>query len=74
MANHSASGAAANADALVAQNLADAASAEGMTQTPIREADGLTGNTIAPAEAEHHAQPRWVSIRPAGWRLPPWSC
>lgn len=46
MANHSASGAAANADALVAQNLADAASAEGMTQKPIREGDGLTGNTV----------------------------
>lgn len=67
MANHSANGAAASADALVAQNLADAASAEGMTQKPIREGDGLTGNTVAPAEAEHAVSPKALGFDSTGW-------
>ncbi|WP_294273373.1 hypothetical protein [uncultured Sphingomonas sp.] len=67
MANHSATGALVNGDAQVAQNLADAASAEGMTQKPIRQGDGLTGNTVAPAEAEHVASPTALGFDSTGW-------
>jgi F-type H+-transporting ATPase subunit b len=67
MANHSASGVLANGDALVAQNLADAASAEGMAQKPIREGDGLTGNTVAPGGAEHAASPTALGFDSTGW-------
>jgi F-type H+-transporting ATPase subunit b len=68
MANHSANGVLANGDALVAQNLADAASAEGMAQKPIREGDGLTGNTVAAAETEHHApSPTALGFDSTGW-------
>ncbi|MBB3880740.1 hypothetical protein [Sphingomonas pseudosanguinis] len=68
MANHSAGGALTNGDALVAQNLADAASAEGMAQRPIREGDGLTGNTVAAAETEHHAaSPTALGFDSTGW-------
>ena len=67
MANHSANGVLTNGDALVAQNLADAASAEGMAPRPIREGDGLTGNTVAPAEAEHHASPTALGFDSTGW-------
>ena len=67
MANHSANGVLTNGDALVAQNLADAASAEGMAPRPIREGDGLTGNTVAPAEAEHHASSTALGFDSTGW-------
>jgi len=71
MANHSANGVLANGDALVAQNLADAASAEGMVQKPIREGDGLTGNTVAPGGvehgAEHAASPTALGFDSTGW-------
>lgn len=67
MANHSATGALVNGDAQVAQNLSDAASAEGMSQKPIREGDGLHGNTAAPAGAEHVASPTALGFDSTGW-------
>ncbi len=56
---------AARGDALVAENLADAATATGLTERPIKGGDGLEGHA---ATTEHHvASPTALGFDSTGW-------
>ncbi|WP_298090696.1 hypothetical protein [uncultured Sphingomonas sp.] len=57
----------ANGSALVAENLAGAASAEGLEPHAVRGGEGLHGSTTEPGGAEHVASPTAFGFDSTGW-------
>ncbi|GGB36735.1 hypothetical protein GCM10011380_27660 [Sphingomonas metalli] len=55
------------ADAAVADNLADAASATPMTERDMRGGDGLEGHVTAPGGTEHVAEAKALGFDTTGW-------
>lgn len=57
----------ASPNAVVADNLHDAAASETMAPKAIREGDGLQGNTAVPGGAEHVVSPTAWGLDSTGW-------